>query len=766
MKIAITTWFHYQNYGTALQVYALSTFLNNQGNDVDVVNYIPDGQVVSLPQEKMIVNYLEKIKKKIVSRKNSVIELSDKSDKFNDFLTNIRFTNRCSCISDFEMLNGKYDVFIVGSDQIWSPLSYDVRYFFDYINNPGKLISYAPSIGVNSIQDKYIEKNMKKYISRFNKISCREKVGAEMIGKLVERDIEEVVDPTLLLSASEWKQELKLKQTEKQYLLVYFLGTNKKYWEKVYEVSKILNLSLKIIPVYEKDKMRAGVIDESIGPREFVEYFYNASFVCTDSFHGTAFSLIFNKKMLVFERFSNKEKENQNSRIYNILSKFNLKNRLYNESTYQHEIMEEINYQCVNEILTKERKKSENYLLNAIEAAGGSEIDKDNSVDRRNTPCCGCGACQYVCPVQAIKMDNSCGFKKASVNRKICLNCGKCVNVCPFIGRQESKKICDGKLLSYKDNDRAVLLRSSSGGIAYRIAYQGIISGCYIVGCKFNKEQLKAETILIKDKESINELQGSKYLQSSNFNQIIKKVQDADKNIILFGTPCQIAGIKKIFGDKKDIIYVDLICHGVPSQSVISKYFEYLKRKYGFVKKNTDILFRDKKYGWEKRYISVFQEGKIYSEEKKKDPFYRLFESGFCYSNACYECRWRDKSNADIRIGDYWGGRFKGDASGVNMVVVMSQKGAMLIDEIKDYGQCENQNIMDYLSNQQTENVHKPVFYDSIISDLENESISIEEIISKYVLPIEKQIATERTLRKVKNKVQSLNILSRGIRNE
>ena len=587
-----------------------------------------------------------------------------------------------------------------------------------------------------------------------------------MIGKLVERDIEEVVDPTLLLSASEWKQELKLKQTEKQYLLVYFLGTNKKYWEKVYEVSKILNLSLKIIPVYEKDKMRAGVIDESIGPREFVEYFYNASFVCTDSFHGTAFSLIFNKKMLVFERFSNKEKENQNSRIYNILSKFNLKNRLYNESTYQHEIMEEINYQCVNEILTKERKKSENYLLNAIEAAGGSEIDKDNSVDRRNTPCCGCGACQYVCPVQAIKMDNSCGFKKASVNRKICLNCGKCVNVCPFIGRQESKKICDGKLLSYKDNDRAVLLRSSSGGIAYRIAYQGIISGCYIVGCKFNKEQLKAETILIKDKESINELQGSKYLQSSNFNQIIKKVQDADKNIILFGTPCQIAGIKKIFGDKKDIIYVDLICHGVPSQSVMSKYFEYLKRKYGFVKKNTDILFRDKKYGWEKRYISVFQEGKIYSEEKKKDPFYRLFESGFCYSNACYECRWRDKSNADIRIGDYWGGRFKGDASGVNMVVVMSQKGAMLIDEIKDYGQCENQNIMDYLSNQQTENVHKPVFYDSIISDLENESISIEEIISKYVLPIEKQIATERTLRKVKNKVQSLNILSRGIRNE
>ena len=60
---------------------------------------------------------------------------------------------------------------------------------------------------------------------------------------------------------------------------------------------------------------------------------------------------------------------------------------------------------------------------------------------------------------------------------------------------------------------------------------------------------------------SINELQGSKYLQSSNFNQIIKKVQDADKNIILFGTPCQIAGIKKIFGDKKDIIYVDLMCN-------------------------------------------------------------------------------------------------------------------------------------------------------------------------------------------------------------
>ena len=88
---------------------------------------------------------------------------------------------------------------------------------------------------------------------------------------------------------------------------------------------------------------------------------------------------------------------------------------------------------------------------------------------------------------------------------------------------------------------------------------------------KFNKEQLKAETILIKDKESINELQGSKYLQSSNFNQIIKKVQDADKNIILFGTPCQIAGIKKIFGDKKDIIYVRKVKNKVQSLNILSR---------------------------------------------------------------------------------------------------------------------------------------------------------------------------------------------------
>lgn len=116
-------------------------------------------------------------------------------------------------------------------------------------------------------------------------------------------------------------------------------------------------------------------------------------------------------------------------------------------------------------------------------------------------------------------MDNSCGFKKASVNRKICLNCGKCVNVCPFIGRQESKKICDGKLLSYKDNDRAVLLRSSSGGIAYRIAYQGIISGLIVQsivassGKNFYIQVICMVVIIYKQKDIVKKI----------FNRLVKK---------------------------------------------------------------------------------------------------------------------------------------------------------------------------------------------------------------------------------------------------
>lgn len=372
MNIGIITWFIYENYGTALQAYALQRFLKNEGYDCDLLNYLP-----SNPYKKKIS--IEDIKKRVICKKNSLIykyiylkrrqQIEIKSKSFKNFITNnCSFTEVLANKKNLIELNKKINTYICGSDQIWTPNALDGTYYLDFVDSNNKRISYAPSFGVNEIPDEYKD-IISKWISKFEYLSIRENRGAEIIKSLNSREAIVVLDPTLLLKAEDWNIISNNPNIEEPYILCYFLGNKKEYWNNVEMIRKITRYKVVIIPVMPASYFKKGIILSETGPKEFVGLIKNAQIVITDSFHGTIFSINYKKDFYVFKRFNDKEKGSQNSRIYNIIEKMNLGNRLIsNNKSISKENIKILNYEEVEFRLNKEREKSIEFLNKAIES--------------------------------------------------------------------------------------------------------------------------------------------------------------------------------------------------------------------------------------------------------------------------------------------------------------------------------------------------------------------------------------------------------------
>ncbi len=590
---------------------------------------------------------------------------------------------------------------------------------------------------------KAIEKEIKKITADFEKISVREESGSKIISEIKNREIPITLDPTLLLTKSEWAEKFNLKENSKKYLLAYFLGYNKNHWKRTESLAQKLNLEIVIIPVFEKDLKRNGVV-LGLGPEEFLDLSYNASYVCTDSFHGVAFSVNFGKSFTCFERFKSNDKENQNTRIYNILEKLDLKERLD-----CFDVSRKINENSVGEKLKTLRNFSEKFLLTSLEKV--DDVPEKKHIFEINSLCTGCGACKESCPKGAVEIKkNDNGFYTASVVEGICVSCGICKSVCPMQTNENLKEIAKGKLYSYKDSDSEALLASSSGAVAYRLAKHLSKKGFCVVGCIFDVEEQNAKHVIAlpDDAETLRKFRGSKYMQS-DFACITSDLLSCETPLAVFGTPCQIAGARNLLKDKKDVIFIDLICHGVPSYNLFEKYKITLKEKYGFGCDKFDITFRYKPNGWRERYMKVSSDGKELLQHKKENEYFMMFESKNCYSEACYECRWRSCSSADLRIGDYWGEKFVDDETGVSMVLSMNETGESVLKEIQSYGRINEEELSDYFVSQQTENVSRTVYYNDVMEMLRDEETSLEEIVEKYIIPFEKR-------KQVKNKIHEM----------
>jgi hypothetical protein len=232
------------------------------------------------------------------------------------------------------------------------------------------MIAYAPSIGVMDITDKNIKAKMAVLISRFEHLSVREDRGREIIFELTQKESELVLDPTLLLDSNDYDSLVDgMTDFRKEYLLCYFLGENEKYWRTVQKMQRVKNMSIKIIPIHGKDCKRKFEIALDTGPCDFLWLFKNASLICTDSFHGTIFSILYKKQFVIFERFSKHDPKGENSRIYNLLKCLSLEDRVVSDKNIYNVLSKEIDFESVDSILSKLKKKSIMYLENTLKKA-------------------------------------------------------------------------------------------------------------------------------------------------------------------------------------------------------------------------------------------------------------------------------------------------------------------------------------------------------------------------------------------------------------
>lgn len=352
-KSAIITWHNYPNFGSALQAYALCHFINENGGEAKIINYVPK-YLPKLRNLRYLFSMFDRILPSCISRK-----LNYRFIKFeNEYL---RETKMVRNEAELKEMNKYFDNFVCGSDQIWAPNCFNENYFLSFVSDGKNKVSYAASIGLPDIPEN-LRTIYKTLLDRLNHISVREEQGARLLKKLFNIDAAVCLDPTFLIEGNEWKRlGGGIGGTKKKYILCYFLGKTQWHRDYAIEMANRIGVGIICLSQFEQDIENSDFRTiTDVGPLEFISYIKNAEYILTDSFHGVSFSINLEKPFLCFERFKANDVLNQNSRIYNILSILDLSDRLIKDFTYYPKT--DIDYYKVKEKLTSLRFASVNYL--------------------------------------------------------------------------------------------------------------------------------------------------------------------------------------------------------------------------------------------------------------------------------------------------------------------------------------------------------------------------------------------------------------------
>lgn len=348
MKCGVITFHRAINYGGVLQAYALQQALSKLGVENEVIDYrCPSIERQYRPTLK------EKLSKPYIKRIVSAI-LKNGSVRFNlegfDAFVKQHLRVSAQAYSSANLQDARYDLYIAGSDQIWSYYcaGFDKAYFLDFVTDASKKNAYAASFGVGSIPDTLAE-TYKSLLADYRYISVREEDGADIVDSLGISRPSVVPDPTLLLTKEEWETLLPSERTVKEkYVLVYLLERNDALIRHATEVARMHGM--KVVYINNRLYKTPGVLNmRNVSPAQWVDLVYHAEAVFTNSFHGIAFSINFGKPFYAQGLKSNSK---VNSRIENILQKYSLQE---NMSAFSFE--RQTDWANVHDLLSQERQK-------------------------------------------------------------------------------------------------------------------------------------------------------------------------------------------------------------------------------------------------------------------------------------------------------------------------------------------------------------------------------------------------------------------------
>ena len=568
-------------------------------------------------------------------------------------------------------LNPLCDCFCAGSDQIWN--DYFIQFFGDsfylhWVKSDKKMISFATSFGLRNTIPPEKKALVSLYLSRFDAISVRSEFDVDECKSLgVQASL--VFEPVFLLEESAY-QALAAKSQfalPEHYLLSYCLDPTPAKLSAIENCAASMGLrALVILDGYNDNiplsmtEIPAEDILQGIPVEDFLSLFMHADCIVTDSFHGTAFSILFEKPFFaILNQLRGVE------RFTDLLSRLQLTDRILDldkSPVIPESLLAPIDWGKTEELIRVNRKNALDWLENAIfdqAVAANTDKPKINVGTRlRQADCVGCSACAASCPVSAIQLKpDQWGYYRAVVDREKCVECGKCAKICPKLQPVGSGNWTKPVCYEFVSADDEILRKSSSGGVFTALAKEVFAKGGSVAGAAWRGD-LSVEHTLVETEDELWKLQKSKYLQSYMGDVLskVKTILEMGRPVLFTGTPCQVAGLRAFLGkDYDNLLAVDIFCTSAPSAGFFKS---YLADSFPDGLSAYEFRHKSDKARWDCLHIQMTdKDGRFITRDGfAQDNYQRVFHNHIMCAPHCEICRFQAlPRRGDISIGDFWG---------------------------------------------------------------------------------------------------------------
>lgn len=554
--------------------------------------------------------------------------------------------------------------------------------------NPNK---YAYNVGVAGTQYSFLEKAIvKRYFSEFQKITVCKEEDKKQLSNFYDGDIEVLCDNVFLLRMKEYEEICKAFKSFSDYIVLDIEREEEGLVQVAKEAAR--ETGLKVLCLDSDTAKKHGFQWEHIvSPQKFLGVIKDAKYVITNSEKSTLFACIYNRPLLYGKRKA------EDSYLEDILNKVRLSGNIISDAEEYQDISQckLWNGYALHKRLG-ELKKEAYACLDKITGRGkrpDEYVDAPTGILKKD--CCGCYACEEVCPVTAIQMkEDKKGYYYPVVDSEKCISCQLCKKSCVIqkprlIEHKESFPI----VIAAYHKDLEVRRRSTSGAMFPSFARYVIEEKLgYVAGAKYD-EDMNVISSVGSTMEEVQKFYGSKYSKSllDGSYKRIKELLDQGEYVLFSGLPCECSGLRAFLRKDYDKLFVcEIICHAAPSAKVFKAYVSYLEKKFG--SKVTHVTFRQKKNGWQAHQTSMvvdFKDREPLRVVNRTNNYYRIFANDLIARESCTNCRFTRLNRAgDITIGDFWGVQDihpeMYDNQGTSFLMIHNARGLELWNQVKD----------------------------------------------------------------------------------